>query len=57
MSLNNEDVKQIKIEKLLGTSINNQIEVHEVETIIYDKKFQNPKKNAIYNKVGKTIKN
>ena len=57
MSLNNEDVKQIKIEKLLGTSINNQIEVHEVETIIYNKKFQNPQKNAIYNKVGKTIKN
>ena len=48
MSLNNKDVKKIKIDKLLDIRDNIQMEVFEVENIIYDRTFQNPKKNDIY---------
>ena len=57
MSLNNKDVKKIKINKLLGIKDKIQIEVFEVKNIIYDRTFQKPQKNDIYNKLGKTIKN
>ena len=56
LSLNNKDVKQMKIEQLLGITNDDQMIVFEVKKIICDKSFIIPKKEEIYNKLGKTIK-
>ena len=56
MSLNNKDVKQKKIEHLLGSNESNNITIIEVDKIVYDSSFTNLKKNDIYKKLGKTFK-
>ena len=56
LSLNNKDVKQMKIEQLLNIEDNNQIEIYEIKKITFDGNFQKPKKIDLYNKFGKTIK-
>ena len=55
-SLNNKDVKQMKIEQLLGITNDDQMIVFEIKKIICDKSFILPKKEEIYNKLGRTFK-
>ena len=60
MSLNNKDVKEIKIEKILNINqVENKEEKIDIEEInyIFEEKYSNNKKQKIFEKVGKTIKN
>ena len=57
MSMNNKDVKNLKIMKLLGSKTNNKYIVSEIDNLIYDKEFYNTSKNGVYEKIGKTIRN
>ena len=60
MSLNNKDVKEIKIEKILNINqADNKEKKINIEEIndIFEEKFSNNKKQKIFEKVGMTIKN
>ena len=61
MSINNKDVKEIKIENILNINSNdaenNKCEITEINDILYDKKFGDLKVQEMFEKLGKTIKN
>ena len=60
MSLNNKDVKQLKIVQILDINTQNiNPKIFEVKRIIYEANFENLKneKENIYMKLGRTIKN
>ena len=57
MSLNNEDVKDVKAKYLLGAKSNEKFPVYELKNLICDKSFSNPKKQSVYEKLRKNIRN
>ena len=57
MSLNNSYVKIFKINILLGKNDKEKYIISEIENSSFDKEFKEIKRNNIYKKVGKNVKN
>ena len=57
MSLNNEDVKDVKAKYLLGAKLNEKYPIYEIKNLICDKNFSNLKKQRVYEKLRKNIRN
>lgn len=57
MSLNNEDVKEVKVKYLLDAKLNEKYPVYEIKNLICDKNFSNIKKQKVYEKIRKNIRN
>ena len=57
MSLNNKDAREYKINHLLGSKKKNCYEIYKIYNLKCNKLFQSDKKQRLYEKIGKTIKN